>query len=181
MREEEKVVYQQVVQKNSVKINKNSIGSSPSESFEDSLENQKKVKRALGMPDNHVEKLDFERQLLEIFQERASDVRKGTIGLIISNMLYQLQALKEIDTTRELVVQSLYWILVIISSILTALSFRKGRLMLSKYGFCILTIRNVLRIYNFEESELSYVINVSQQVLCVFMIQNFSIYYQNNA
>ena len=40
------------------------------------------------MPDNHVEKLDFERQLLEIFQERASDVRKGTIGLIISNMLY---------------------------------------------------------------------------------------------
>ena len=68
----------------------------------------------------------------------------------------------KIETPNELAVQAVYWVLVLFAIMFTVLSFKSGRIMLIKYGYVIMLIRNILRLFNFENSDGSDNINVLQ-------------------
>ena len=88
----------------------------------------------------------------KIFEVRARDIRKGCIALMLSNFFFQVKALADLDTPNEIAIQAIYWVLVLAACILLSLSYKNGRLYLVKYAFIIMVIRNILRLFNFEES-----------------------------
>ena len=62
-------------------------------------------------------------------------------------------------------------------TVLTYMSTRPGRLMLVKWGNIILSCRNILRLYNFEESSNDG-IGLAQQLYCIFILQGYKANFQ---
>ena len=96
---------------------------------------------------------DFERNLEIIFEERARDMRTFNILIILVNLFNQVSNLPKISGANQITIQSIYWLCWILGTGLTYRSTKPGCLMLVKYANIALTTRNILRLYNFEESE----------------------------
>ena len=125
-------------------------------------------------------KLDFSQQLEKIFEERALDVRQGLYVVLATNILFQMLAFRTLGDPRQLAVQSVYWVFTLFTTVFTGLSYRPGRLLLIKYGFVILIIRNTIRLYNFENSEPTYLLVILQQITCLMLLQSYVIYFERS-
>jgi hypothetical protein len=62
---------------------------------------------------------------------------------------------------------------------MTLLSYR--RISLVTPAYIVMLARVILRIYNFENAEGSYVIEISSQVICLFMLLGFKAYFQSSS
>jgi hypothetical protein len=65
--------------------------------------------------------------------------------------------------------QAIYWLCTFITIILLAISFKPGKVMMSKFAFVVLTFRNIIRLFNFELTEGDGVILI-QQVMCAILL-----------
>ena len=111
--------------------------------------------------DNMSLKEDFAHQVEIIFEARAKDMRIWNLLIILSNSFHQLGNLSNLYSTNMIVMQSVYWICILVGVIMTMISMKPGRLMLVKYAYILLLMRNILRLYNFEKNELTMIVNVS--------------------
>ena len=113
------------------------------------MDNLDKLKVAFGMKTD--DSTTFQEQLTNLFKARALDIRIFTVCGLISNFIHQINNIKNLDTRNEIVINSIYWVAVIISCVFIGTSFKlKNHVTPIKYGFIIMTARNTLRIYNFE-------------------------------
>ena len=119
------------------------------------IEEQRRLKIAFGMEasDDETDKKseDFERQVEIIFEGRARDMRYWYLLIILPNTFHQVINLSKTEGANQITIQTIYWLCGIMGSILTCMSTRPGRLMMVKYANIILTCRNILRLYNFEQ------------------------------
>ena len=54
----------------------------------------------------------------------------------------------------------IYWVCSLISGVLIGHSYKTGKLAGVKYAYIIITLRNALRMYNFEKAEIGFGIEV---------------------
>jgi hypothetical protein len=101
---------------------------------------------------------DFSTQLHQIYQARAYELRLSIYACIISNFFYQLEALKNLSSTQMIIMQSIYWIMTFGSLLMTLASYCRDMQSCVFYGYIILMFRNILRLYNFELAEATYII-----------------------
>ena len=80
-----------------------------------------------------------------------------------------------------IVVQTIYWVCTIISLGNIAISYRNSNINYVKYAFVLLTLRNTLRLYNFEQTEEQIALMTGQMCLSFFMIQVFSINFEKTS
>jgi len=74
-----------------------------------------------------------------------------------------------------ILIQSIYWGCTVISLGLVAISFRNGKINYVKFAFVLTTSRNILRLYNFEQTDEQTAFMMAQMFVSFFMIQVFTI------
>ena len=111
----------------------------------------------------------YDKHVSRFYDNRAFEMRILFSVLTINNFYFTVLTTIKSSTSNSDSVMAIYWFLTISSILIMAMSFIKKDMKYVRPAMGLLTIRNMLRIYNFEQQPDTPYQQVIQNLICLFL------------